>query len=142
VIVSRLMADLARLPQGTTLVAFHLRRSFDLWYLSSTSFARCHEQLVQPQGRIVAILATIEYDLRMVGKAPKRIPLSDQIRQAVESSGISQYRLSKEVQIGKTSLSRFMRGERGLTLKALDRLADFLELEIVVRPKRRRKRSN
>jgi transcriptional regulator with XRE-family HTH domain len=78
----------------------------------------------------------------MVGRTPKRIPLSDQIRQAVESSGISQYRLSKEVQIGKTSLSRFMRGERGLTLKALDRLADFLELEIVVRPKRRRKRSN
>lgn len=77
----------------------------------------------------------------MAGKYPKRIQLSDQIRQAVESSGFSQYRLSKEVRIGKTSLSRFMRGERGLTLKALDRLADFLELEIVIRSKRRRKRS-
>jgi len=77
----------------------------------------------------------------MVRKTLKRIQLSDQIRRAVESSGVSQYRLSKEVRISKTSLSRFMRGERGLTLKALDRLADFLELEIVIRPKRRWNRS-
>ena len=75
----------------------------------------------------------------MARKKLKRIKLSDQIRQAVDSSGISQYRLSKEVRISKTSLSRFMRGERGLTLQALDRLADFLELEIVIRPKDRSK---
>jgi len=77
----------------------------------------------------------------MARKNPKNIKLSDQIRQAVESSGISQYRLSKEVRISKTSLSRFMRGERGLTLKAVDRLADFLGLAIVTRHKRQRNRS-
>ena len=72
----------------------------------------------------------------MVRRNSKNVKLSDQIRLAVEASGISQYRLSKEVRISKTSLSRFMRGERGLTLKALDRLADFLGLTIVARPKR------
>lgn len=56
---------------------------------------------------------------------------SDQIRQEISHCGFSQYRISKETGIDPATLSRFMRGERGLPMKTLDRLADFLDLSVV-----------
>lgn len=56
--------------------------------------------------------------------------MSDQVRQAIETCGMSRYRISKETGIDESTLSRFMSGERGLTMKALDILAEFLELNI------------
>ena len=42
--------------------------------------------------------------------------------------------------IEQSQLSRFVSGERGLIVDALERLADALELEIVVRPRRSRRK--
>lgn len=65
----------------------------------------------------------------MVGKPiPK---LSYQIRAAVEASGVSGYRISAETGIDKAALSRFLSGERGLSMESLDLLAGYLELKIV-----------
>jgi transcriptional regulator with XRE-family HTH domain len=64
----------------------------------------------------------------------KKRHFSDQIRQAVDASGKSRYRLCKEIGVDQSTLSRFMSGERGLTTPVLDRLADALGLEIVTRP--------
>ena len=71
----------------------------------------------------------------MVGKPiPK---LSDQIRTVVETSGVSGYRISAETGIDKAALSRFLSGERGLSMESLDLLAGYFEVKIVApeRPK-------
>jgi transcriptional regulator with XRE-family HTH domain len=55
----------------------------------------------------------------------------EQIRIAVRDSGISLNQLSKDCGIGRDRLSRFVRGERGIGLDALDRLCATLGLRIV-----------
>ena len=65
----------------------------------------------------------------------KPLKLSDQIRQAIETYGQTRYRIAKETGISQPTLSRFMDGSRGLPMKTLDRLAEYLGLEIVVRKK-------
>jgi transcriptional regulator with XRE-family HTH domain len=64
--------------------------------------------------------------------AKKRIKLSDQLRRAVENCGQTRYRIAKETGISEGTLSRFMSGDRGLPMKTLDQLADYLELDISV----------
>lgn len=64
--------------------------------------------------------------------------LLNMLRKAMESSGQSRYRISKETGIAESVLSRFMSGETALTVETVERLADYLGLEIVLRPKRGR----
>lgn len=63
--------------------------------------------------------------------ASKRITLSDQVRQAVDASGLSRYAIARAIGVDDATMSRFMSGERGLRMSALDDLADFLNLHIV-----------
>lgn len=58
------------------------------------------------------------------------MPISEQIREALIGSGLSRYRISKDLGISQAQLSKFVNGKAGLSLTALDRLADFLGLEI------------
>ena len=61
----------------------------------------------------------------------KQLPaFSDQIRQAVTDCGLSQYAISKQTGISKSTLCRFMNGERGLPMTTLDTLAAYLRLEV------------
>jgi predicted XRE-type DNA-binding protein len=62
----------------------------------------------------------------------KRIKLSEQIRQAIDHCGVTRYVISKKTGIQQSALSRFMSGERGLPTKTLDKLADYLDLNISV----------
>ena len=64
----------------------------------------------------------------------ERLKLSDQVRQAVRDSGMSQYALSRRLGINKGSVSRFMAGKSGLAMVTLDRLADLLDLNITAGP--------
>lgn len=65
-----------------------------------------------------------------------RMPrLEDSIRDAIKGSGQSQYRIAKETGIAQSRLSRLLSGERGLSADAIERIADYLGLEIVIRPK-------
>ena len=65
----------------------------------------------------------------------------DEIRKAIEASDKTRYWLSKACSIPQSQLSRLMTGEKGLSLDALERLADALGVEIVVRHKRTRKKA-
>ena len=65
--------------------------------------------------------------------------IRDEIRKAIKASNKTRYRLSKETGIVQSQLSRLMSGEKGVSLDNLERLADALDLEIVIRPKRARK---
>ena len=64
----------------------------------------------------------------------------DAIRGAIEASGKTRYRIAQESGVAESALSRLMSGERGLSIDALERLAEDLELEITIRPKRRQRR--
>jgi ribosome-binding protein aMBF1 (putative translation factor) len=57
--------------------------------------------------------------------------LSDQVRNAIDNSGLSRYRIAKEIQIDESALAKFYNGHQGLSLKALDRLGEYLGLEII-----------
>jgi transcriptional regulator with XRE-family HTH domain len=60
----------------------------------------------------------------------KREKLSDQIRRAIDASGLSRYRICKETGILQSVMSRFMSGQGGLSTERLDDLADLLGLNI------------
>jgi transcriptional regulator with XRE-family HTH domain len=78
-----------------------------------------------------------------------RASFSDQLRDLILSCGTSRYALARQVGVSESALSRFMAGKQGLTLATLDKLADVLGIEIVVKvqkvprpaPKGRKKRS-
>jgi transcriptional regulator with XRE-family HTH domain len=65
--------------------------------------------------------------------AKQRVRLSDQVRRAVDASGLSRYRISKELGVAESTMSRFMSGQGGLSMDHLDALADLLGLDISVR---------
>lgn len=62
--------------------------------------------------------------------------LSDQLRDAIEAADVSRYRLAKETGVSETSLSRFVAGERGISVDAMDAIGQYLGLSIT-RPKKR-----
>jgi transcriptional regulator with XRE-family HTH domain len=61
----------------------------------------------------------------------KQDSLTDQVRQAANKCGRSQHALARATGIDNTALSRFISGKRGLSMEALDALADVLRLRIV-----------
>lgn len=64
---------------------------------------------------------------------PKQVfPLSDQIRQAMDDSGFSRYRIAKETGIDQSALGKFYHGERGLSTEAMDAIGEYLGLRIVM----------
>ncbi len=63
----------------------------------------------------------------------------DQIREAIEASGKSRYRIWKETGIPQAQLSRLLSGKSGLSIDALEKLADYLGLEVILGTKRERK---
>lgn len=69
-----------------------------------------------------------------------RVKLSDQIREAIENCGQTRYAISKATGISQATFSRFMSGERGLPMKTLDRLADYLDLNLAPATARRTRR--
>jgi DNA transposition AAA+ family ATPase len=63
-------------------------------------------------------------------KKKQRLSLSDELRQAIERSGVSRYSIWQQTGIDQGSLSKFMDGERGLGMESIDKLADLLGLHI------------
>ena len=57
--------------------------------------------------------------------------LSKQIRWYVKNCGISTYRLERETGIHNSALSRFIRGERGLSTESMDTMGKHLKLVLV-----------
>ena len=59
--------------------------------------------------------------------------LSDEIRDAVNASGMSRYAIAKALGIAESTMSRFMSGKGGLSMEYIDLLADLLGLHIAVK---------
>jgi transcriptional regulator with XRE-family HTH domain len=74
----------------------------------------------------------------MPAMTKKQVKLIDQIRRAASECGMGQNALARAAGIDKGRMSRFISGERGLSMEALDALADVLNLRIVAgKPKRK-----
>jgi plasmid maintenance system antidote protein VapI len=63
--------------------------------------------------------------------------LSDEIRDAVNASGVSRYAIAKTLGIAESTMSRFMNAKGGLSMDFIDRLAELLGMHIVVKPERK-----
>lgn len=70
------------------------------------------------------------YGVSLLNMSTKRQPISEQLRRAILASGMSRYRICKEIGIGQPSMSRFMAGIAGLSLETIDALAELLGLEL------------
>ncbi len=68
------------------------------------------------------------------GKKREACDLVDQIREAIRDSGQSLYQISQASGIAASQLSRFMRGERTLTLPAAARVCQSLHLRLITDP--------
>jgi transcriptional regulator with XRE-family HTH domain len=58
--------------------------------------------------------------------------VSDQLREIIATCGLSHGELSRRSGVDKTTLGRFMRGERGLSMKGMDSLGAVLGLEVTM----------
>lgn len=56
--------------------------------------------------------------------------LTDQLRRAVADSGRTLGEFSRDTGIDKSALSRFVNGQRGLSMEALDVVGEYLGLRI------------
>ena len=72
----------------------------------------------------------------MRGMSKKRTNLvTDQLRQAIDASGLTRYQIAKETGIDESALAKFYNGHRGLSMTALNALGECLQLSIVMRRK-------
>ena len=67
-------------------------------------------------------------------KNPKTI--SGQLRQHLKDCGKSTYQLERETGIHNTIFSRFLRGERGLSLEVIDDVCEYFSLRLTRARKR------
>lgn len=69
----------------------------------------------------------------------RRTKLTDQIRQAIDASEFSRYRICKELGLAESTMSRFMTGKGGLSMDFLDALSDLLDLNLQPPPHKGKK---
>lgn len=78
-----------------------------------------------------------------IGQVPwYTVPMStlvNAIRRAIEANDASRYRIAKDTGIAQSQLSRLVSGERGLDVDTIERLADYLGLQITIGPKTKAK---
>lgn len=60
----------------------------------------------------------------------KRKTVCEQLKDAVEASGMTRYAIAKAAGVGQITLDRFMSGERDLRGATIDKLAEALGLEL------------
>jgi predicted transcriptional regulator len=67
---------------------------------------------------------------RAVNKGGRRRTMSDILRKAISESGLTLYRISKDSGVPYATLHRFVRGQRGVSMEALDKLCFYLGMRL------------
>ena len=67
--------------------------------------------------------------------------LSDQLRRAIQESGLTRYAIHKATGVDQSVLSKFVRGERGLSMDTVDAIGKCLGLRLVSETQPGRKRT-
>jgi hypothetical protein len=79
---------------------------------------------------------------RIAGMTSRPAKLTDQLRQIVENCGETRYQIWKATGISEPTLARLVSGERFLSPGALDKLGEYLGLELRVIPRPKNKKGN
>ena len=66
--------------------------------------------------------------------------LTEAIAEAVRASDESAASIAAGAGVAPSQLSRLLSGERGLSANAIEKLADYLDLQITITPKRKPKK--
>jgi transcriptional regulator with XRE-family HTH domain len=73
----------------------------------------------------------------------RRPVIAEQLRVTIQETmwerGVQQAELARRAGMSEAAVSRFVRGSRGLSFEAIDRVLGVLGLEVVIRPRRDRK---
>ena len=64
-------------------------------------------------------------------KEQQEVPLAVELQQAILRSGLSLNQLGKQTGVSQAQLSRFVRGDRTLTLPAVDKICRFFGLKLM-----------
>ena len=68
----------------------------------------------------------------------KRKTFTEQLREAIEKTPVTRYRISQDTGIAEGVLSRFVRGQVGLSVASINTLVEYLNLELVQRKRKGR----
>ena len=60
----------------------------------------------------------------------RKTRFSDQLRRAVEQSGLSRYAICKRAGLDQSVLHRFMHGTSGLSVASIDTICEILKLRL------------
>ena len=71
---------------------------------------------------------------------PKRKPLSEQLKAAILNADVTRYRIAQETGLTEAALSRFVNGVAGLSLDSIDKIGEYLSLDITTRKQKPRTR--
>ena len=57
--------------------------------------------------------------------------VSDEIKKAILAASVTRYRIAQDTGVDEATLSRFVSGERGLSMIAIDLLAEYFGYKLV-----------
>lgn len=60
--------------------------------------------------------------------------ITEAIRLAIKETGLPAYKIAEQAGVSSTTVSRFLRGERDMTLSVVDKLAPVLRLKVTWNP--------
>lgn len=69
----------------------------------------------------------------MAKRKAEKLSFSEQLKQAIESSELTRYRIAKDSGVAQSTLSQFINGNRAISLANIDRICELLDLELVPR---------
>ena len=72
----------------------------------------------------------------------KKQPFSEQLRRAVLDCGESRYRLSLELGVSESLLSRFVNGDIGLSLANIDKICERIGGRLIVDAPQNKRKDN
>jgi predicted XRE-type DNA-binding protein len=85
--------------------------------------------------RVFAILSRPLLDINTsIGKITAMASkFSDQLRRAIEQSGLSRYRISELTAIDQSQLSKFANGKAGLSIEAIDAICELIGAKLTTK---------
>jgi hypothetical protein len=112
---------------------------FSRTHAPSSPFCACKwfRRRETSDSRLPDFSSTYILTLRQVSVYTPGMGVIDSIRKAIRQAKVSRYQIAQDTGIHESALSRFVSGERGLSMEAVDTLCDYLGLEL--RPKAKRK---
>jgi ribosome-binding protein aMBF1 (putative translation factor) len=120
-----------RVGDGLSLPGHRAKRRLPSSSPTSTAFGKPSQQTdrILDKHQVAATISS------MAKKQHDAEPITTAVRKAIERSGLTRYQISQATGIDQGSLSRFVRGQRGLNTTSLDKLALLLGFRIVERSK-------